>query len=181
MVWYWSAVVVWSWSASSSATMVWSWSNEKNGDWGDSDRWRFNQAACGLMLIGGSGVMLIDGVLRAAVVWCWSWRERREGSEVKATKTEREREKKKLLKYLCKCYSNRAYCTVSVAIMHKCTILHPLMWVLFWAKMCKSTTFFYFAKVFTGWCNCSNHPKIPVTLHFFILLKSPNQMDLMYS
>ena len=126
----------------------------------------------------------------AAVVWCWSMEffvrqwcdvdhgERGERGVRWEQQRQRERErKKKLLKYLCKCYSNRAYCTVSVAIMHKCTILHPL----FWAKMCKSTTFFYFAKVFTGWCNCSNHPKIPVTLHFFILLKSPNQMDLMYS
>ena len=130
----------------------------------------------------------------AAVVWCWSMEffvrqwcdvdhgERGERGVRWEQQRQKERErKKKLLKYLCKCYSNRAYCTVSVAIMHKCTILHPLMWVLFWAKMCKSTTFSYFAKVFTGWCNCSNHPKIPVTLHFFILLKSPNQMDLMYS
>ena len=110
--------------------------------------------------------------------WCWSQRVRREGEW---DEREREREREKLLKYLCKCYSNRALCIIIVVIVHKCTILHPLMWVLFWAKMCKSTTFFYFAKVFTGWCNCSNHPKIPVTLHFFILLKSPNQMDLMYS
>ena len=80
------------------------------------------------------------------------WGERE--SEVRAT--ERQREREKLLKYLCKCYSNRALCTVTVVIVHKCIILHPLMWVLFWAKMCKSTTFFYFAKVSTGWCNCFN-------------------------
>ena len=54
--------MVWSWSASSSATMFWSWSNEKNGDWGESDWRRFDQAACGsgLMLIGSSGSILIS-------------------------------------------------------------------------------------------------------------------------
>ena len=153
MVWCWSAVVVWSWSASSSATMVWSWSNEKNGDWRESDRQRFDQAACGLMLIGGSGAMLIDGVLRATVVMLITESEAR--GRVRWER-EREREREKLLKYLCKCYSNRALCIITVVIVHKCTILHPLMWVLFWAKMCKSTSFFYFAKVSTGWCNCSN-------------------------
>ena len=38
-------------------------------------------------------------------------------------------------------------CTVTIAIVHKCTILHPDVGV-FWAKMCKKTTFFYFAKVY---------------------------------
>ena len=85
--------------------------------------------------------------------WCWSQRVRREGEW---DERERKREREKLLKYLCKCYSNRALCIITVVIVHKCTILHPLMWVLFWAKMCKSTFFFYFAKVSTGWCNCSN-------------------------
>ena len=41
-------------------------------------------------------------------------------------------------------------CTVTVAIVHKCTILHPLMWVFFWAKMCKMSAFFYFAKLSTS-------------------------------
>ena len=38
-------------------------------------------------------------------------------------------------------------CTVTVAIVHKCTILHLLMWVFFLLKMCKMSTFFYFAQL----------------------------------
>ena len=136
--------------------MVWSWSNEKNGDWGESDRRPFNRALCGsgLMLIDSSGLILINefigdnglilikwekrrsrGEWSAAIwsgsmwfdadrrQWCdvdrWSsscgsrdvdhreWGERE--SEVRATEREREREREKLLKYLCKCYNNRAY------------------------------------------------------------------------
>ena len=37
--------------------------------------------------------------------------------------------------------------TVTVHIVHKCTILHPLMWVFFLLKMCKISTFFYFAQL----------------------------------
>ena len=33
---------------------------------------------------------------------------------------------------------------VIIAIVYKCTILHPLMWVLFLLKMCKMSTFFLF-------------------------------------
>ena len=46
-------------------------------------------------------------------------------------------------------------CTVTVAILHKCTILHPLMWVFFWVKMCKMSNFFYFTRLYTCWCGCS--------------------------
>ena len=35
-------------------------------------------------------------------------------------------------------------CTVTVAIVYKYTILHPLMWVFFLVKMYKMGTFFYF-------------------------------------
>ena len=38
-------------------------------------------------------------------------------------------------------------CMVTVAIVHKCTILHPLMWVFFFcSKYVKWVNFFYFAK-----------------------------------
>jgi len=40
-------------------------------------------------------------------------------------------------------------CMTIVAIMYKCIILHPLMWVFFWVKMCKIDNFFYFARVYT--------------------------------
>ena len=46
-------------------------------------------------------------------------------------------------------------CIVTVAIMHKCTILHPLMWLFFCVKMCKMGTFFYFRRLYTCWCGCS--------------------------
>ena len=96
LVWCWSGAVVWSWLASWLTAMVWSWSNEKNGEWSaaiwlggvwfDADR----QQLCvdQMSSLCGSGVMLIME------------------SEVRATETKRE---KQLLKYLCKCYSNRAY------------------------------------------------------------------------
>ena len=45
-------------------------------------------------------------------------------------------------------------CMVTIAIVHKCTILHPLMLVFFWAIMCKMSNFFYFAKLYTSWCGC---------------------------
>ena len=35
-------------------------------------------------------------------------------------------------------------CTVTVAIVYKYTILHPLMWVFFLVKMYKIGTFFFF-------------------------------------
>ena len=40
-------------------------------------------------------------------------------------------------------------CTDIVAIVHKCTILHPLMWVFFLLKMYKMSKFFYFARFYT--------------------------------
>ena len=46
-------------------------------------------------------------------------------------------------------------CIVIVAIMHKCTILHPLMLLFFCVKMCKMGTFFYFRRLYTCWCGCS--------------------------
>ena len=110
VVWCWSAVVVRSWSASSSATMVWSWSNEKNGDWGESDRRRVVWCWSAIVVWCWSAAVVwcwsMDFFVRQS--WCWSRRVRREGEWVESTK-EKEREKKKILKYLCKCYSNRAY------------------------------------------------------------------------
>ena len=32
-------------------------------------------------------------------------------------------------------------CSVTIALLHICTILHPLMWVFFWLKYVKLTTF----------------------------------------
>ena len=48
-------------------------------------------------------------------------------------------------------------CTVNIVIVHKCTILHLLMWVFFFffVNMCKMGTFFYFRRLYTCWCNCS--------------------------
>ena len=36
-------------------------------------------------------------------------------------------------------------CTVTVALVHLCTILHPLMWVFFCSKCAYLNIFFYFA------------------------------------
>ena len=40
-----------------------------------------------------------------------------------------------------KIINRSATCTVTVAIVHKCTILHPLMWVFFCSNCLKSVTF----------------------------------------
>ena len=49
------------------------------------------------------------------------------------------RDKKKISKILMH------ICMVTVAIVHLCTILHPLMWVFFLVKMCKMKGFLHFA------------------------------------
>ena len=46
-------------------------------------------------------------------------------------------------------------CTVTVAIVHRCTIIHKLVWVFFSLKLCKSSHFFHFAQLCPSWCNCS--------------------------
>ena len=76
----------------------------------------------------------------------WEW-------EVENERVRWTREKK------CKIINERPtvtvhICTVTVAIVYKCTILHPLIWVFFWVKMCKMGNFFYFAWLYTCWCGC---------------------------
>ena len=71
-------------------------------------------------------------------------------------KIESEVEREKNIYIKCTCYSNRAYmhgyysncafiynftCTVTVAIVHLFTILHPLMCVCFCSKCVKLVTF----------------------------------------
>ena len=51
-------------------------------------------------------------------------------------------------------------CTVTIAIVHKCTILHRLMWVFFRPNCVKGIPSFYFAKLSTGRCNCFEHKEI---------------------
>ena len=46
-------------------------------------------------------------------------------------------------------------CTVTVALVHLYTILHPLMCVFFLSKCVKWTTFLYFARLCNPWCGCS--------------------------
>ena len=47
-------------------------------------------------------------------------------------------------------------CTVTVALVHLCTILHPLIVSVFLLKMCKMDYLLYFARFCMSWCNCSN-------------------------
>ena len=47
-------------------------------------------------------------------------------------------------------------CTVTVALVHLCTILYPPMWVFFLVKMCKMSCFLYFARLSMDWCGCFN-------------------------
>ena len=38
-------------------------------------------------------------------------------------------------------------CMVTVAIVHKCTIMHKLVWLFFLLKLCKIDHFFHFAQL----------------------------------
>ena len=59
-------------------------------------------------------------------------------------------------------------CTVTVAIVHKCTILRNLMCCFFGPKCVKDVTFFYFAKFYTTWCSCSYYSTcINILIIFF--------------
>ena len=59
--------------------------------------------------------------------------------------TERRREKKTNKIINASATVTVHICMVTIAIMHKCTILHSLMWVFFCSKLCKMSTFFHFA------------------------------------
>ena len=59
---------------------------------------------------------------------------RRESSESKSQSSDK-RERKKTNKIL-------NVCTVTVTTVHKCTILHPLMWVFFCSNCVKLAHFF---------------------------------------
>ena len=61
---------------------------------------------------------------------------------VRATK-ETKRRREKIIKILNASATITVHiCMITVAIMHKCTILHPLLWVFFWPKCVKGITFF---------------------------------------
>ena len=58
-------------------------------------------------------------------------------SEVRVRAT-RDKEREKITKILNACATITVHiCMVTVALVHLCTILHPLMWVFFWSKCVK--------------------------------------------
>ena len=61
--------------------------------------------------------------------------------------TERRREKKTNKIINASATITVHICTVTVAIVHLCTFLHPLMWVFFWVKMCKMKDILHFARL----------------------------------
>ena len=67
-----------------------------------------------------------------------------DGSESESNQRDRE-EREKIIKILNASATITVHiCMITVAIMHKCTILHPLLWVFFWPKCVKGITFFLF-------------------------------------
>ena len=119
------------------------------------------------------GRVIGGDLIKRLVVWCWSARDwcqsailEARGMRWEKTKEVRvggDREKKRgweRKKNTKIWYANATVavhiCTVTVAIVHKCTILPQLMWVFFKPKCVKRLLFFYFAQVYTTWCNCSN-------------------------
>ena len=68
----------------------------------------------------------------------WSQKEKREG------KRSRDKREKKINKIInASAIVTVHICIFTVAIMHLCTFLHPLMWVFFWSK-CVNEGFFAF-------------------------------------
>ena len=60
----------------------------------------------------------------------------------------RDKEREKITKILKATATVTVHiCTVTVALMNLCTILHPLMWVFFLVRMCKMKGFLYFARL----------------------------------
>ena len=62
----------------------------------------------------------------------------------------RDKEREKITKILNASATLTVHiCTVIVAIVHLCTILHPLKWVFFFVKICKMKGFLHFASTST--------------------------------
>ena len=61
---------------------------------------------------------------------------------VRATRDTKRRREKKLIKKINGSATVTVHiCTVTVAMVHKCTIMHPLMWVFFGSKCVKRLHF----------------------------------------
>ena len=71
---------------------------------------------------------------------------RRESGESESESESRDKEREKIIKILNAHVTVTMHiCTVTIAIVHLCTILHLLMWVFFLLKMCKISYFLHFA------------------------------------
>ena len=103
--------------------------------------------------------LLMHGVAFSDDWQQWEW------GESESNQRDREKEREKTNKIIIASAIVIMYiCTVAIAIVHKCTILHPLMWVFFCSKCAKCffahftrilSTFFHFAQFCINWCNCS--------------------------
>ena len=127
------AAVVWCWSV----VVVWCWSNEKKEEWGESDQWWFDHASygCGLMLIGGNGLMLIRWVLHVTVVWCWLNKKNGEWGE---SESNRDKEREKITKIINASTTITVHiCMVTVAIVHFMHTFTSTDMSIFFVKMYK--------------------------------------------
>ena len=70
--------------------------------------------------------------------WQWKWGESESQSNQRHKEKEREKTNKKIN---WSTIVTMHICTITVAIVHKCTILHPLMWVFFGPKCVKRLHF----------------------------------------
>ena len=69
-------------------------------------------------------------------------RKQGEWVETESNQRNREKEREKIIKLLNASVTVTVHiCTVSIVIVHKYTILHPLMWVFFWPKCVKWVIF----------------------------------------
>ena len=84
-------------------------------------------------------------------VWCWSgeffvrqWFDVDHGEwGERESESNRDQERENIVKILnAHAIVTVHICTVTIAIVHFCTTLHPLMWVFFYSKCVKSVTFF---------------------------------------
>ena len=109
---------------------------------------------------GGNGLVVLSWWLDICLLLlCWvaviigKEREPEWGGESDQREKERVRRRERIYIYI---YILNAHatvtvhiCTVTIAIVHLCTILHPLMCVCCW--MCKINYFFHFAQLCTYW------------------------------
>ena len=83
----------------------------------------------------GGAVAVVFGQWSMVNQFCLVQRKRKREREREREKSDGERKemRKKYKIMICTAIVTMYICTITIAIVHLCTILHPLMWVFFWS------------------------------------------------